>query len=458
MNKNYYSLIFTFLFCLCLTNTLMAQLTVSGQVRTRSELRNGQGTPQVRDTASAFFTSQRTRINFGYSGYRFKLYTALQDVRVWGQDASSINRISTDPNDGFMVHEAWAELSLVDTGKVVKNFTLKIGRQELVYDDVRLLGNLDWLQQARRHDAAVLKFDHKGWIAHLGAAYNQNAERKSNTLYNGAPSGYAASTNGMSVMYKSMEFLYVAKKLHFGNASILLFKDDFSKYHFAAADTKKVTPIYDADAWSRYTLGGNLVGTALRKWSFAASAFYQGGNYRDGTDLNEYLLSFSTLYAVGRKTSIGPGVDVTSGNNGSDPTKKYQRFDPLYGTPHKFWGFMDYFYVADGFGSNGLMDYYLKAKHKPKDNLTLSLDVHRFVLPSEVMDESGTALDKGLGTELDFVFNYGLSKAINIEGGYSTMFSSSTMLSSKVKSIKTADAVSTWAYLMISIKPEFNFK
>jgi hypothetical protein len=131
MNKNYYSLIFTFLFCLCLIDTLMAQLTVSGQVRTRSELRNGQGTPQVRDTASAFFTSQRTRINFGYSGYRFKLYTALQDVRVWGQDASSINRITTDPNDGFIVHEAWAELSLVDTGKVVKNFTLKIGRQDL---------------------------------------------------------------------------------------------------------------------------------------------------------------------------------------------------------------------------------------------------------------------------------------------------------------------------------------
>jgi hypothetical protein len=255
-----------------------------------------------------------------------------------------------------------------------------------------------------------------------------------------------------------MEFLCVAKKLHFGNASILLFKDDFSKYHFAAADTKKVTPVYDADVWSRYTLGGNLVGTALRKWSFAASAFYQGGNYRDGTDLNEYLLSFSTLYAVGRKTSIGPGIDVTSGNNGSDPTKKYQRFDPLYGTPHKFWGFMDYFYVADGFGSNGLMDYYLKARHKLKDNLTLSLDAHRFVLPSAVMDESGTALDKGLGTELDFVFNYGLSKAINIEGGYSTMFSSSTMLNTKVKNVKTADTISTWAYLMISIKPEFNFK
>ena len=144
-----------------------------------------------------------------------------------------MNRVTTDANDGLMIHEAWAEISLVDTGKVIKNFSLKIGRQELVYDDVRLLGNLDWLQQARRHDAALLKFDHNGWTAHLGAAYNQNAERKSNTIYNGVPTGYPASTNGMGAMYKSMQFLYVAKKLHFGNASFLAFKDDFSKFHYA---------------------------------------------------------------------------------------------------------------------------------------------------------------------------------------------------------------------------------
>jgi len=458
MNKKLYTPLLVFLFCLCLLSEVQAQFTVTGQVRTRSEFRDGQGTPSVRDTVPAFFTSQRTRLNFGYSGYRFKLYTSVQDVRVWGQDGSSINRTTLDANDGFIVHEAWGELSLVDTGKVIKNFTLKIGRQELVYDDVRLLGNLDWLQQARRHDAALLKFDHQGWTAHLGGAFNQNAERKSNTIYNGVPTGYTASTNGMTSMYKTMQFVYVAKKLHFGNASFLAFKDDFSKFHFAAADVLRKTPIYDQGTWSRITVGGNLFGTAFRKLGVAASAFYQGGHYREGTSLNEYLVSLSTQYAATRKLSVGPGVDITSGNNGSDPAKKYKRFDPLYGTPHKFWGFMDYFYVADGFGSNGLMDYYLKTKYKAKDNLTLSLDAHRFVLPSAVTDETGTQLAKGLGTEIDFVFNYALTKMINMEGGYSSMFSTSTLVSANVKNVKNAEKVSTWAYLMISIKPEFIFK
>lgn len=453
MDKKVYIPALSLLFCLCFTQTVWAQFTVSGQLRTRSELRNGQGTPQVADTAAAFFTSQRTRLNFGYAGYRFKVYASIQDVRVWGQDASSINRVTSDANDGLMIHEAWAEISLVDTGKVIKNFSFKIGRQELVYDDVRLLGNLDWLQQARRHDAALLKFEHKGWTAHLGAAYNQNAERKSNTIYNGVPTGYPASTNGMGAMYKSMQFLYVGKKIHFGNASFLFFKDDFSQFHFAETDINKVTPIYDDGVWSRYTVGGNLFGTAFRKLGFALSAFYQGGKYREGSSLDEYFLSASTSYAVGRKLSIGPGVDVTSGNNGADPTKKFQRFDPLYGTPHKFWGYMDYFYVADGFGPNGLTNYYIKSKYKAKDNLTLALDAHYFMLPSAVTGQDGLEMDKALGTEIDFVINYSLTKAITLEGGYSTMFSTDTMTSAKVKNVKRADDISTWAYLMISIKP-----
>lgn len=453
MDKKVHIPIIIFLFCSCFTQVAQAQFTVSGQLRTRTEMRNGQGTPQVVDTAAAFFTSQRTRLNFGYAGHRFKVFTAIQDVRVWGQDASSVNRVTTDVNDGLMIHEAWAEISLVDTGKVIKNFSIKIGRQELVYDDVRLLGNLDWLQQARRHDAALIKFEHKGWIAHAGAGFNQNAERKSNTIYNGVPTGYPASTNGLNTMYKSMQFLYVGKKLHFGNASFLFFKDDFSKFHFAETDINKTTPIWDRGVWSRYTVGANLFGTAIRKLGFALSAFYQGGKYREGTELDEYFLSASASYAVGRKFSIGPGVDITSGNNGSDPAQRFQRFDPLYGTPHKFWGYMDYFYVADGFGPNGLINYYLKSKYKVKDNLTLTLDANYFLLPTGVTDSDGLEMNKALGTELDFVVNYSLTKAIMLEGGYSAMFSTETMTSPKVKNVKRADDVSTWAYLMISIKP-----
>lgn len=449
MNKKIYKLLTILLCCAGLATELKAQLTVSGQIRTRSEYRDGQGTLSKTDTVPAFFTSQRTRLNVGYSGYRFKIYTSIQDVRVWGQDQSSINRNTLDAYDGLMLHEAWGEISLVDTGKVVKNFTVKIGRQELVYDDVRLLGNLDWLQQARRHDAILFKLEHNGWTAHLGGAFNQNAERKSNIIYNGTTTAYPSSTNQLGAQYKSMQFLYLAKKVHFGNVSFLAFKDDFSKFTLNASNV----PVYGKSVWSRYTLGFYTAGTALRKLTFSASAYYQGGKFREGTSLNEYLLHVAGLYQVGRKLSIGPGVDYTSGNNGSDATKKYQRFDPLYGTPHKFWGYMDYFYVADGFGPSGLVDAYVKAKFKAKDNLNLSLDVHQFSLPNAIIGESGTAMEKTLGQEIDFVFNFGLTKAITIEGGYCTMLATDTMAAGMVKNVKNADKTANWAYLMINIKP-----
>lgn len=443
------------LLCLAFLNNLNAQVTFSGQIRTRSEFRDGQGAPSRLEAPPAFFTSQRTRFNMGYAAHRYRIYTSLQDVRVWGQDASSINRITRDAYDGLMLHEAWAEFSLVDTGRVVKNFTLKIGRQELVYDDVRLLGNLDWLQQARRHDAALLKFDHRGWTAHVGAAFNQNAERKSGTEYNGVPVGYPASTNGMGALYKSMQFIYLGRKLPFGNVSLLGFKDDFSRFSFAANDSLKVNPLYTDKVWSRFTTGANVFGTAYQKLTFAFSAFYQGGRYREGTALNEYLLSASFLFAATPTVSVGPGVDITSGNNGADPSTTYQRFDPLYGTPHKFWGFMDYFYVADGFGPSGLVNYYVKTKFKIRENLLLTADLHRFVLPESIPAETGGQMDKALGSEVDLVLNYALTKVINIESGFSAMFSTPTMVSTKVKNVSEADDISTWAYLMISIKPEF---
>jgi hypothetical protein len=55
--------------------------------------------------------------------------------------------------------------------------------------------------------------------------------------------------------------------------------------------------------------------------------------------------------------------------------------------------------------------------------------------------------------------NYAMTKAINIEGGFSMMLSTPTLASAKVKNVKRAAETATWAYLMISIKPsEFVIK
>jgi hypothetical protein len=426
---------------------LSAQLTFSAQLRTRSEFRDGQGAPLPENASPAFFTSQRTRFGLAFKSTRVKLNLTAQDVRVWGQDVSTINRTTTQNNNAFMLHEAWAEVLLSDTAVKNKAFSLKVGRQELVYDDQRLLGNLDWLQQARRHDAALLKYETDKWMLHGGAAFNQNQENASGTVYNPTPPGnYTASTNGGN-MYKSLEFVYAGKKLAKGNVSFLFLADQFSKYNNDSTGAK----VYQTGVWSRSTTGFYF-NDVFSKIGVTAAAYYQFGKTASGQKINAGLLSGFANYLFNKKTSAGIGIDYyTGGTNGATSNA----FDPLYGTPHKLAGLMDYYYAASGFGKKGLIDYYIKTKYKSaSDKFWLTADLHQFTSATAVTGFN----TRSFGEEFDLVANYALNKIISFEGGYGHYFSTDALTSATVKNVANARSNGNWAYLSINIKPEFLIK
>jgi Alginate export len=313
-----------------------AQFSLSGQFRLRSEFRDGYGSPLPEGTNPAFFISQRTRLNVGYEMYHLKFGLSIQDVRVWGQDVSTINRTTTQNNNGLMLYEAWAEILLTDTTLKNRSLSLKIGRQELIYDDQRLIGNSDWVLQGRRFDAGVLKFVSSSWSIHLVAAYNQNQENNSGTIYNPMPPGnYPASTNG-GAMYKSLEFLHVNRRLQEGNFSFLFLTDQFSRYNI---DTINNAPskTYLSSTWSRATTGFYFK-NKFQKMVVTASAYYQFGRSSSGQQLSTALFSGNVQYSFTTKFGAGGGVDYTSGGMHGATSNV---FDPLYGTPHKFWGLMD---------------------------------------------------------------------------------------------------------------------
>jgi len=435
-----------FILSIGLYKNTAAQLTLSAQLRTRTELRDGQGSPLPKGTDPAFFTSQRTRLNLGYNMYRLKFGLSIQDVRIWGQDVSTINRTTSADNNAVMLHEAWGEMLLTDTTLKNKVLSLKIGRQELVYDDQRLIGNLDWLQQARRHDAAVLKYETKAWMLHAGAAFNQNRENASGTIYNSTPAGnYTSNTNGGS-MYKSMQYLYAGRKLSSGNVSFLFFTDQFSKFHMDSVNNS-AEKTFEQGSWGRATTGFYFNNT-FNKITTTASAYYQFGKTSTSQKLSAYLLSAAAQYSFSKKFGVAAGIDYTSGATKGTTSKA---FDPLYGTPHKFWGLMDYFYAANPFGKNGLTDYYIKARYKASDKFLLAADFHQFGTAAKIANNS----KKSLGQELDIVANYSITKQISVEGGLSHFFSTSLLTSPDVKNVPNARTNANWAYVMINIKPEF---
>lgn len=485
------------------------QFTLTAQVRTRTEYRNGAGTLIPKTNDAAFFTSQRSRLTFNYKTNRVILQTSLQDIRVWGQDASTI---SNADGGRLGIHEAWAEIVFAnkrDTSfkkSVVDYFSLKIGRQELLYDDSRLLGNLDWAQQARRHDAAVLKWRNKGWQLDAGFAFNQNTDA---FIYNGVyyipanvptavkdskgflvatPAGLlplmnnsgissktgnpvftnSPSTNGMNQNYKSLQLLYAAKTFKNTKITGLVVADHFGKYILDSVQTSDVnSPGYvygrrfnQKGTYSRFT-GGLLVNSLLnakKTFLLTAGIYYQAGKDKDGADLGAYTSTLA-LTLNKRKLAYTIGWDYVSGNDAFSSSSINHRFDPLYGTPHKFWGYMDYFYASTSSPAGGLNNPFVKIKYgSGNKRLTAAFDYHYFSLAKDMKDLNGLAVNKYLGSEFDFVTTYSLNRITFLEWGFSVMAASGSMEYAKGITPGTSKLTGTWSYLMLSIKPEFLFK
>lgn len=472
-----------------------AQQRLIGTVRTRSEYRDGVGNlaapgPNV---DPAMFTSQRTNLLYGYKWTKLDFQVQLRDVRVWGQDASTIN--NADGNKLFL-HEAWGDFTIATASDTncwlkVDNLSLKIGRQEIVYDDVRLLGNLDWLQQGRRHDAAVLKFLHKGYQLDLGAAFNQNndAFTTRNVFYNPINTanspitvngktayvynviGAGPSTNGIGINYKSMQFLYGSRKWGQTKVSTLVFKDDFQKISNGlksktSGPVAGDTLIFEGDRYlnSRWTMGANFttqIGNAssFGKFTIAGGGFIQRGNNKWGKNLEAYMANLSVMFQKG-KFQVGPAIDYMSGNNANDPNTSGtdNRFDPLYGTPHRWWGFMDYYYVGTGGPIGGLINSQIRAKYTA-NRFFVTVDYHNFKSDNPVTNEKVTGkVTKDLGNEIDIVFNYNVNKFVNLELGYSKYFGATDATAiTKGLGATTTKREADWAYAMFTIRPDFLF-
>jgi hypothetical protein len=401
-----------------------AQFKIGATIRPRSEYRNGFKTLPTDETKPAFFTEQRSRINMDYSSPKYSVGFALQDIRIWGS-VPQINK-----TDGFTsVHEAWAEY------KFTSRFSAKLGRQELDYDDARILGNLDWAAQARSHDAVKLVYQDSTWTLHAGAAFNQdNRTAEGAKLFN---TFYDPAINN----YKHLHYLWFKKSWAHADVSLLALNNGLQ----AADSTVHFTQ----------TMGGNL---SLYNQAFKldGTGYYQAGRDRNNKVVKAYLLSMALSYVQKKNATFTLGADVLSGSGQQEGINR--TFDPLYGTHHKFYGLMDYFYVGNAHRqpgnalNTGLVDLFVKTSLKPTEKLALNTHLHRFSSPVQITNpnENQPAMNAYLGTEIDLFFTYTLSKEVNIQGGYSQMLASPAMEVIKGGSRKE---LSNWAWLMVTFKP-----
>ncbi|MDQ3396060.1 MAG: alginate export family protein [Bacteroidota bacterium] len=426
MKKKFYLIVLCLNICLISYQNSEAQIIISGEIRPRAEYRHGFKTLPQENAVPAFFTEQRSRINFSYSEEKYKIGLSLQDVRVWGAVAQA------NKTDGFTsVHEAWGEYLFTP------KFSIKAGRQELVYDDHRILGNLDWAAQARSHDVVRFIYNDSTWSFHAGAAYNQdNITPEPGKLFS---SIYDPTINN----YKTLQYLWYGKQSARVDYSILILNDGRQAMDSAVNFTQ--------------TYGFNPSIKINKDFKFFGSIYYQLGKDKSGREVNAYLGSANLSYSGIKSLTTVLGIDYVSGSNINDlANNKSSTFDPLYGTHHKFYGFMDYFYVGSPHGPVGLNNVYLKLTEKLSSKFFLMADVHHFAAAAKIQNPADVQqnLNSSLGTEIDLTFRYHVAKGVAMVGGYSHMFATSSMEAVKPGG-GSKNAVANWAWVMVSFNPVF---
>ena len=396
-----------------------SELTIKAQLRPRAEYRHGVISPMGEDSKASSFISNRARLSVGFDNGFLALGASAQDVSVWGERP----QIDGYPRTSG-INEAWA--------KIYKDgYFLQLGRQQLTYDDDRILGTLDWHQAGRFHDALKAGYENTNNKIHLILAYNQHTQKVNTGTYYGS--------GGQP--YKAMQtawYQYDTKE-NFALSLLLM------NLGFETGTAGQNGAPDEAKTSHMQTIGTNL-SYKINDLSLYGTVYFQTGKNRAEQDVSAYMSAAKGQYNFSPIFSAALGLDYLSGQKQNN--EKATNFDPLYGTHHKFYGAMDYFY-ASPFGNRGLVDFYGSLIFKPANKLTIDLTYHNFTSQQPIT--YGVDMDnKGLGSEIDLTVTYPIRPYIVLQGGYSMMFGTDAFFEIKGGS---KDRTQNWMFLSLNVNP-----
>lgn len=403
------------------------EFTIDAELMTRGEIRSGGLASDVDepDEKTAKFILERTRLGLDYERDFLKAHITAQHSSVWGQAGKG----------SFNLYEAWAQLTARN------GLFAKLGRQVLSYDDERIIGSDDWTVTALSHDVIKLGYEGHGHKAHAILAYNQNSENvNGGTLYLNGDKPYKT----MQTLWYHYDFqkIPLGASLLFMNLCIQGGLEDQPKKQFY-----------------QQLLGG-YVSYDDGRWSASGSHYRQIGKAEQGVKLRSWMVSLRGTFTPVAKWRFIAGYDVLSGDDnfpvpgegqiGLTQHKVIKGFTPAYGSHHKFYGAMDFFYVSTYLNTftPGLQNIYAGVDYWPIiDKLKLNATYHFYATETKLSNH-----DKPLGHEISLSASYNPLKEVTISLGYTFMKGTKTM-----EALKRVDQdhCLNWAWLNLIVRPRF---
>ena len=387
--------------------------------RTRGEVRAGGQPEEGTDKAVASFLSEKIHLPLQFSTRHMDIRLVPRHSGVWGESGGG----------AFSLYEGWVQFK-TDFGL----FT-RIGRQELNYDNGRIIGSDDWAMAAASHDVIRLGYEGHGHKLHLLLGFNQNAENISGGTY------YVKGNQP----YKSLQTLwyhYDVPGINLGGSLL-----------FMNIGTQNVE--------KRNTEYQQLVGTYWlwkpERWTAEASYYYQFGRTEEGMPISAWMAAAKLQFQPWQPVKFTAGYDYLSGDEfyfvrpsggmGLIQHKVLRGFNTLYGSHHKFYGAMDFFYMSaftDGF-TPGLQNAYLGAHYAPVSTLDLSLTAHYLAITAPLVNLRPT-----LGWEFEFSAAWRFHPFVSLEAGYTFMQGTETLVALQ----RATEAKRLhWVYLQLIVTP-----
>ncbi len=403
------------------------KLRIDAEFRPRMEFRNGYQQLRNDTSSGAFFTNQRLRVSANYTfNSRFVMQVSVQDLRVWGQQDPRSTSAS------LQLFEGWAE------AYITNKFSIRVGRQRLIYDNQRLFAENDWRLSAAVHDALNFRFYTSKLSSELALAFNQSSERYFGTDY--APSGFSN--------YKFLAVNYIRYKIN--NQYTLTGINSTDGYQ------DKINP---EKINFRYTLGGRFEWEMNGLYS-TVSAYYQAGKNNSGINLSAWYVQPEIRFTSEKNFVARIGAEIFSGNNNWTTNLTDHSFVPLYGVAHRFNGSMDLITKFPGdVGGAGLVNPYLFLIQPLSSKIEFRADFHTFYHQQGYYTINDIKTDRYLGFENDFLITYKSNAVTKVDLGVSYMLPTETF--EIVKNSGNSKYNLTWIYLSLTFRPQLlgiNFK
>lgn len=396
--------------------SIAQEFDVSLQLRPRFEYRNGYKTLLDRGQDATSFVSQRSRLKMNFTNEKLHIKFSAQNNRVWGD----VPTMTTADKNGIAVFEAFG-IYLVSP-----ELSFNLGRQVLSYDNQRIFGEVDWVQQGQSHDAALLTWlPGENQQLDLGFALNSDHENLFDTPYR---------VNN----YKNIQFAWYHLDLNKSGISFLLLN---TGYEFPVSESMQELQ-YLQTGGSYYKFSKNNV--------FGDFYGYAQLGKKANRDVQAWNLGGIINYKISETWSFGAGGEYLSGTDMDTTSEDLRSFTPLFGTNHAFNGLLDYFYVGNHLNSVGLTDLYGKFTYT-SGKFNISAIPHVFTSAATIHDSSVNKMDPYLGTEIDLTGNYRVNETFSIAMGYSQMFGTGSL---EILKGGNVNQTQNWAWLAVNFNSD----